>query len=183
LISVEEMGVYTILSLASVGASVLVGLGLSSVVTKFVAENVARGKRETAASVYYWSLLLSELASIIVAAGFLLSKFPAGVSTLPYSPLVAAISVLFAIDIIASIGPTAGAAFYGLLKFRDYSLIYGIYAILRPFMVVFFVYVTGSLVGLVEGWLVSDTVFAFYVLYIFGGVLVRRSLGLAPSIF
>ena len=76
LISVDQMGVFTILSLANNGASALAGLGLYSVVTKFVAEDVAQGKKVEAASAYYKSLLLSELASIIVAAGFLLSKFP-----------------------------------------------------------------------------------------------------------
>jgi len=117
LISVGEMGVFTILSLASNGASALMGLGVSSVTTKFVAENMAQGKKETAASVYYKSLLLSEIASIIVAAGFLLSKFPAGVSNLPNSPLISTISILFAIDVIASFGPTVvPAAFYGLLN-------------------------------------------------------------------
>lgn len=107
LISVDEMGVFTILSLASSGATVFGMLGLGSVVTKFVAENVARGKKKEAASVYYKSLLLSELASIVVAVGFLLSKFPAGVSNLPNSPLISAISILFVIDVIVNFGPTA----------------------------------------------------------------------------
>jgi O-antigen/teichoic acid export membrane protein len=163
LISVDEMGIFTILSLAYSGASALMGLGLVSVVTKFVAENAAQGKKEGAASVYYKSLLLSELASILVAAGFLLSKFPAGVSNLPNSPLISAIGIFFVIDIIANIGPIAAAAFYGLLKFRDYALINGIYAIVRPFMVVLFVYETASLVGLVEAWVISDTVLAVYM--------------------
>ena len=163
LISVDEMGVYTILSLAYSAASALMGLGMASVVTKSIAENIAQGKKEVAASVYYKSLLLSELASILVAAGFLLSKFPAGVSNLPNSPLISAISIFFVIDIIANIGPTAAAVFYGLLEFRGYALIYAIYAIVRPFMVVLFVYETGSLIGLVEAWVVSDTAFAAYV--------------------
>jgi O-antigen/teichoic acid export membrane protein len=163
LISVDEMGVYTILSLAYTGASALMGLGLSSVVTKFVAENVARGKKEEAASVYYKSLLLSELASIIVAVGFLLSKFPAGVSNLPNSPLISAIGIFFAIDVIANVGPTAAAAFYGFLEFRDYALIYAVYASVKPFMVVLLVYETGSLIGLVEAWVISDTALAVYV--------------------
>lgn len=83
LISVDEMGLFTILNLANTATSALMGLGLSSVVTKFVAEALARGKKEEAASVYYKSLLVSELASVLVAAVFLLSKFPAGVSRLP----------------------------------------------------------------------------------------------------
>jgi O-antigen/teichoic acid export membrane protein len=163
LISVDQMGIFTILSLATGGASMLMGLGLSSVVTKFVAENVAQGKKKKAASVYYKSLFLSELASIIVAAGFLLSKFPAGVSHLPNSPLISAISILFAIDVITSIGPTATATFYGLLKFRDTAFIYGIYACVKPFMVVLFIYETASFVGLLEAWVIADIVLAAYV--------------------
>ncbi len=167
LISVGEMGVFTILNLASSGASALMGLGVSSVTTKFVAENIAQGKKQAAASIYYKSLLLSELASIIVAAGFLLSKFPAGVSNLPNSPLISAIGILFAIDVIVTIGPTAAAVFYGLLEFRDYALIYTIYFSVRPIMVVLFVYETGSLVGLVGAWVISDAALAAYVFLYF----------------
>jgi O-antigen/teichoic acid export membrane protein len=163
LISVQEMGVYTILSLAYTGATTLMGLGLSSVVTKFVAENIAQGKKVEAASVYYKSLLASELASVVVAAGFLFSKFPAGVSNLPNSPLIAAISIFFGIDVIANVGSIAAAAFYGLLEFRDYALIYAVYASVKPFMVVLLVYETGSLVGLVEAWVIADAVLAVYV--------------------
>jgi O-antigen/teichoic acid export membrane protein len=100
LISVDEMGIFTILTLANSAASALMGFGASSVVTKFVAEDMAQGKREGAASVYYKSLLLSELASLIVAVGFLLSRFPVGVSNLPNSPLVSAIGLFFVIDVI-----------------------------------------------------------------------------------
>jgi O-antigen/teichoic acid export membrane protein len=53
LISVDEMDVFTILNLTNAGATTLVGLGLSSVVTKFVAENIAQGKKEEATSAYY----------------------------------------------------------------------------------------------------------------------------------
>jgi O-antigen/teichoic acid export membrane protein len=164
LISVDEMGVYTILSLAYGGASTLMGLGMSNVVTKFVAESIAQGKKVQAASVCYKSLLLSELASIIVAVGFLLSKFPAGVSTLPNSPLISVIGIFFAIDLIVGLGPLVAAVFYGLLEFRDYALIYTIYASVKPFIVVLLVYETGSLVGLVGGWVISDAALTAYVL-------------------
>jgi O-antigen/teichoic acid export membrane protein len=157
------MGVFAILNLASAGASALMTLGLWSVVTKLIAENISQGRKEKAASVCYKSLLLSELASIVVAAGFLLSRFPAGVSNLPNSPLISAIGIFFAIDLIATLGPTAAAVFYGLLEFRDYALIYTVYASVKPFMVVLLVYETGSLLGLVEAWVISDTVLTVYV--------------------
>ena len=76
LISVDEMGVFTILTLATTGANVFGLLGLGSVVTKFVAENIAQGKKEGAASVYYKSLLLSEVASIIVRQASYSQSFP-----------------------------------------------------------------------------------------------------------
>jgi O-antigen/teichoic acid export membrane protein len=158
------MGVFTILNLANSGASTLMGLGLTNVVIKLIAENMAQGRKEKAASVCYKSLLLSELASVIVAGGFILSRFPAGVSNLPSSPLISAIGIFFAIDLIATLGQTAGAVFYGLLEFRGYALIYTIYASFKPFMVVLFVYETGSLVGLVEAWVISDAVLTAYVL-------------------
>jgi len=167
LISVDEMGVYTILSLASSGASVLLGLGMQSVVTKLVAENIAQGKKVEAASVGYKSILLAELASIIVAVGVVLSKFPAGISNLPNSPLISAIGILFAIDLVALIGPPVAAVFYGLLEFKRYALISAIYTSVKPFLVVLLVYETGSLVGLMEAWVISDTVFTAYVFLFF----------------
>ena len=176
LISVGDMGLFTILNLASGGASVLVGLGMSNVVTKFLAENMAQGKKEEAASSYYKPLLLSELTSIPVAAGFLLSRFPAGVSNLSNSPLISAIGILFVIDVLAFTGPVFAAGFYGLLEFRDYALLNGIYSSLRPFLVLLFVYEAGSLVGLVEAWVISDWVFAAYTFLYF-----RRKLG--PPVF
>lgn len=160
LISVEQMGVYTILTLANAAASTLMGLGLSSVVIKFVAESRAKGDGVGAASVYYCGLLLSELASILIAVAFLLSKFPAGVSRLPNSPEVSLIGILFAVDVVASIGPIGGAAFYGLLEFRAFAILYAIYACLRPWLVVFLVYEVRSLVGLMDGWVVADAAFA-----------------------
>jgi O-antigen/teichoic acid export membrane protein len=167
LISVDEMGVYTILTLAYNGALALLTLGLSNIVTKFVAENIAQGRKVEAASVAYKSVLLSELVSIIVAVGFLLSKFPVGVSNLPNSPVISAIGVFFAIDLIVLLGPTVAAVFYGLLAFRDYALIYAVYASVKPFMVVLLVYETGSLVGMVEAWVIADTVLTAYLLLYF----------------
>ena len=163
LISVDQMGVFTILNLANSAAWTFMGLGLTSVVTKFVAEDIAKGKREEAASVYYKALLLSELASVLIAAGFLLSKFPVGVSHLPNSPAVSLIGVLFAIDVVANIGPTVASAFYGLREFKDYAVIYAIQASLRPWLVVLLIYEVRSLVGLMEAWVFSDSLLAVYV--------------------
>ena len=167
LISVDEMGVFTILNLAIGGASALVGLGMQSVITKFVAENIAQGKKEEAASAYYKPLVLSELASIPLAAGFLLAKFPAGVSNMPNSPLISAIGILFVIDVLAFSGPVFAAGLYGLLKFRDYALLNGIYMSVRPFLVLLLVYETSSIIGLLEAWVISDWVFAAYMLLYF----------------
>ena len=167
LISVADMGIFTILNLAYTGASAFMGLGMSSVVTKFIAENIAQGKKVEAASAYYKPLLLSELACIPLAAVLLLAKFPAGVSNLPNSPLISAIGILFVIDILAFTGPVFPAGFYGLLKFRDYALLNGIYSGLRPFLVLLFVYETGSIIGLVEAWVISDWAFAAYIILYF----------------
>jgi O-antigen/teichoic acid export membrane protein len=50
-----------------------------------------------------------------------------------------------------------------LLEFKQYALVSGIYASVRPFMVVLLVYETGSLLGLVEAWVISDAVMAVYM--------------------
>jgi O-antigen/teichoic acid export membrane protein len=160
LISVEEMGVFTIMTLAYSGASAFMSLGLANVVTKFVAENVAVGNRRMAASVYYEALILSDLTSVLIAVVFLLSKFPAGVSHLPNSAEVSAIGVLFAIDLVVYIGSIGGVAMLGLYEFKDYAVMNGVYSSLRPWLVVLLIYETKSLVGLVEGWVIADSVLA-----------------------
>jgi O-antigen/teichoic acid export membrane protein len=160
LISVEDMGVFTILTLAYSAAGAFMSLGLPNIVTKFVAENVVVGNKQKAASVYYEALILTDLASILIAVVFLLSKFPAGVSHLPQSAEVSAISVVFAIDLAAYIGSVGGVAMLGLYEFKDYAAMYMMYGGLRPWLVVLLVYETRSLVGLVEAWIIADSVLA-----------------------
>jgi O-antigen/teichoic acid export membrane protein len=160
LISVENMGVFTILTLAYSAASAFMGLGLPTIVIKFVAENVATGNKQKAASVYYEALVLTDLASILCAVLFLLSRFPAGVSHLPKSAEVSAIGVFFAIDLAVYIGSIGGATMLGLYEFKHYAAMYVVYDGLRPWLVVLLVYGTRSLVGLVEAWLITDSVLA-----------------------
>ena len=176
LIPVEEMGVYTILSLAFNAANVFTVLGLPSIVTKFVAEGEAKGDRVKGASVYYEAVLLTEVLSVLLAAGLIIAKFPAGISNLPNSQENSLIGILFAADVIASLGSVPAAAFYGLLEFKLYALIYSVYASLRPWLVILLIYETKSLVGLVGAWVISDSVLSVTVfLYLW-----RR---LGPPIF
>jgi O-antigen/teichoic acid export membrane protein len=78
---------------------------------------------------------------------------------------VSFIGILFAIDVVASIGPTASAAFYGLLDFKEYAVIYTIYSSFRPWLVVLLVFEVKSLVGLMAAWVVSDAVLALYMFW------------------
>jgi stage V sporulation protein B len=152
------MGVYTILSLGYTAASIFMTLGMPSVVTKFVAEGMAKGSKVEAASVYYEAVLFTELASILIAAIFLIAKFPVGISHLPNSPEISLISVLFAVDVIVGLGSTPGAVFYGLMEFRAYAVIFTVYLSLRPWLVILLIYEVRSLIGLVEAWVISDTI-------------------------
>jgi O-antigen/teichoic acid export membrane protein len=154
------MGVFTIMNLAYTAASAFMGLGLPTIVTKFVSENVVIGNKQRAASVYYEALILTDLTSVLIAVVFLLSKFPAGVSHLPESAEVSAIGVFFAIDLVVYIGSIGGVAMLGLYEFKDYAAMYVVYGGLRPWLVVLLVYETRSLVGLVEAWVISDSVLA-----------------------
>jgi O-antigen/teichoic acid export membrane protein len=157
IISVNEMGVFTILNLASSAATTFMGLGMTSVVTKFVAEGITKGNRVEAASVYYEALLLTDLTSVLIAVCLLIAKFPAGVSHLPNSQVISLIGILFAADVIASFGSTPAAVLYGLLEFKAYAVIYGVYGIVRPWLVILLIYEVKSLVGLVGAWLITDT--------------------------
>jgi O-antigen/teichoic acid export membrane protein len=170
------MGVFTILSLGYGAASAFIGLGLPSVVTKFVAENVAVGNKERAASVYYEALVLTELVSILIAVVFLLSKFPAGVSHLPNSAEVHVIGVFFAIDVVVSIGSVGAVGVLGLYEFKDYAVMYGVYNSFRPWLVVLLIYVVRSMVGLVAAWVIADLALGVYQI-----VYLWRRLG--PPVF
>jgi O-antigen/teichoic acid export membrane protein len=176
LISVSDMGVFTILSLAYTAASTFLTLGTTSVLTKFVAESVAKGDRVEAASVYYEALVLTELASILIAVGLLIARFPAGISHLPNSQLISLIGILFAADVIVSFGPIPAAAFYGVLEFKAYAVIYTVYASLRPWLVILLIYEVKSLVGLMGAWVISDSALSITVF-----VYLWRRLG--PPVF
>jgi O-antigen/teichoic acid export membrane protein len=170
------MGVFTILTLAYSAASTFMSLGLPTIATKFVAENVALGNRQKAASVYYEALILSDSASVLIALFFLLSKFPAGVSHLPNSAEVSAIGAFFAIDLVVYIGSIGGVTMLGLYEFKDYAVMYGVYNSFRPWLVILLIYEVRSMVGLVEAWVLADAVLAVcQVLYLW-----RR---LGPPVF
>jgi len=176
LISVEEMGVYTILVLGYSAASVLFVLGMPSVVTKFVAENMAKGNKVTAASVYYVALVLAESTSILIALCFLIARFPAGVSHIPNSQVISLISVLFFADVAVSFGTIPQAVLYGLMEFRAYAVIYTIYTSIRPWLVILLIFWMKSLGGLVGGWLIADTALSITMFF----YLWRR---LGPPVF
>lgn len=163
LITVQQMGVFTILSLAIGVASTITGLGLNNIVTKFVAENVARGDKVQAASVYYKSVVLSEVASVVFAMGIVLSKFPASIAGLPNSFGTEVIGLFLALDVAVGIAPTAASAFYGLFEFRNYAFVYGVYSTVRPWLVVLLIYEVRSMVGLVGAWVISDAFLGAYM--------------------
>ncbi len=158
IITVANVGLLTVLLTALAGIQTIINLGLGKVVTKIIAEKVAKGKvREAAASVYL-SLALNTALSLLAACVVFVSGFPAGVSNLPNTKEVYAISILFSLDVIFNLFPITSDSMVGLQKFKAFALISMGYSTSRMVLSVVLVSLTRSLVGLVAAWMISDVV-------------------------
>jgi O-antigen/teichoic acid export membrane protein len=159
MISVQDMGILTILSTALTGLQVISNLGLGNVITKLVAENMAQGKVKVASAACYVSLLLNITTSTIVALAIWLTAFPAGISGLPRSNTIGAISFLLVVDVMVGYANIFGAGIVGLQRYRALSTMQAIYTISRQVLIVYLVFISNSLVGWIWAWIITDVFF------------------------
>ncbi len=157
LITPLEMGGMAVLMMVVGASRVVACIGMSSSVTRFMAESMARNDRTRAAGVFYQAirtnLLLSSLVGITVflSAGHL-STWLLG------TPERAILFQILAFDIVVGAGllPTLNSAMLGLQKIREMSAINIIYMVMRQTLIVTCIFSTRSLLGLVIAWVVSE---------------------------
>jgi O-antigen/teichoic acid export membrane protein len=178
LISTSQMGLLAILSLVLSLAQLVAPLALPSAIARFVAEELAQGRRQNAAAVLYQSTKISvTLAAIIAAACFLFaSPLSTALSTQPI------IFQLLALDIFLSAGliPTLANGLVGAQRFRDYSLATIAYIALRQTLIVGLLLLFHNFLWLVFAWATSDFLYVLmmtiHVLRILGPPIFHFSL-------
>jgi O-antigen/teichoic acid export membrane protein len=170
LISTSQMGLLAILSLVLSFAQLVAPLALPSAIVRFVAEELAQGRRQNAAAILYQSTKTSIALSLILAAACLL--FASNLSTaLSGEPIV---FQLLAIDVILSAGliQTFANALIGAQRIRDYSFATIAYTGLRQTLIVGLLVLFHDFSWLVCAWVISDFLYLLVMI-----ALVLRALG------
>jgi O-antigen/teichoic acid export membrane protein len=154
LISTSQMGLLAILSLILAFVQMIAPLALDNAIIKFVAEELAQGRRPNAADVIYQSTLISVvLAAIVAVACFLFSsQISAALST---EPVVFQL-LAFDIFVTAGLNQTLGSALLGAQRFRDYSMILVTYSVVRQTLILTLLFLFHDFSWLVAAWLMSD---------------------------
>ncbi len=172
LISTKEMGIWAVLQLMLAVCSTFF-TWFPQAVTKFVAEYHSKGSVSTAAAVFYQALRANVIIYIPVIIGF---YFGASFLTfhlfgIAYPPLFQILA--FDVFVSACLIQLLAGALLGLRMFREIAfvglLVGGIF---RQILIISFLILLKNFMGLVLGWLVSDTATAAVYL-----ILVVRVLG------
>lgn len=157
LITTKEMGIWAILQLFTATCATFVNW-FPPAVTKYVAENISRGSKRTAAAAFYQSILFNLILYIPTQVGIYfsaasLARYLLGDASYALLFQVLAIDVFFSTAAI----PLVTAAMLGLEMFREIAsvgLIVG--GISRQILIILFIVLMRSFVGLVIGWVISD---------------------------
>ena len=169
LITPVEMGGMAVLLMVIGASRVIACLGMSSSVTKFIAESMAKNDRVAAAGVFYQAMRTSLLVSLPVAATvFWSANF---LSTwLLGTPERAILFQILALGIVVGAGllPVLNGVMLGLQRIRQMSMINLVYMAIRQSLIVVFTFVTRSLLGLVMAWVVSEFVVVLAFLWYIG---------------
>ena len=159
IISTEQMGIWAILLLIN-ATCVTFATWFTPAVTKYVAENVAKGSNGIAAAAFYQALRANFLIYLPVIVGmFFGAAFLA--SHLLGNASYASLFRLLAFDVFLSAGlvSLAVAALLGLRMFREAAVVgLAVGGVLRQLLIVSLVLLMKNILGLVIGWFVSDLV-------------------------
>jgi len=170
LISTSQMGVLAILSMVLGLAQLIAPVALPSAIARFVAEELAQGRRQSAAAVLYQSNKISVTLSAILAAACFLLASPVA-TTFSTEPIV---FQLLAVDVFLTAGliQTLANALVGAQRFRDYVIVTLAYTVFRQTLIVATLVAFRDFSWLVRAWVVSDLL---YVLMM--AIFVFRVLG------
>jgi len=170
LITPKEMGIWAILTFVASMSQTLVAFGVQVTATKFVAEEISQGKKDSAASVFYqcirFTLLLAVPVSLAVFLGASsLSSLLLGQQDYSILFQIAALDIL----IFAGALPVLNGTMLGLQKFKETAVVTILVSnVFRQAVIITLVILLRNFAGLVIGWVVSDLatalVFAWYVI-------------------
>jgi len=159
IISTKQMGIMTILQLVNATCLIFGSISIQQGVTKYVAENSLSAK-ETASAAYYQALRFTLLISIILCVTILAESSYLAIHLVGD----ASYSVLFevlAFDVLLDTGilPVVTGALFGLQMFREIAIIGLIVGgIARQIIVIGLILLLHNFVGLVYGWVLSDSI-------------------------
>lgn len=174
LIATADMGVLAVLSLVSAACTTIGELSLPNAVVKFVAQCLARGERDSAASVFYQSLRTTFIVTVPLAIAVYFAA-PTLSTELLHEASYAIYFRYLALDIVLSSGltPVLAAALLGLHKFKQQASIQVAYTAIRQSLIIMLIILLHSFLGLVVAWVLADlvltTVCLAYVARILGG--------------
>jgi O-antigen/teichoic acid export membrane protein len=160
------MGIWAILQLIIATCSTF-ATWFPQAVTKFVAENVSKASKATAAAAFYQALranvviYVPVIVGVFYGASFLASHLFRDVS---YAPLLQIAA--FDIFLSAAAIPLVMAALLGLGMFRQIAVVgLVIGGVFKQAMIILLIILLRSFVGLVIGWVVSDAATLLVYLY------------------
>jgi O-antigen/teichoic acid export membrane protein len=152
------MGLFAILSLVVSLAQLIAPLALPLAIIRFVAEELAQGRKQNAAAVVYQSTKISITLSAIMAMTCYIfaSQLSAALSAEPV------VFELLAVDIFLSAGliQSLANALVGAQRFRDFSFVTIAYTAVRQTLMVTLLLLFHDFSWLVCAWVISDLVYA-----------------------
>jgi O-antigen/teichoic acid export membrane protein len=161
LISQVDMGLLTVFTLITTLASTLVGLGLPSAATKYIAEHIGKGDRAGASSVAFKILKNNFLLSIPAALFIFFFSDYIGLSLLKttiYSPLFKVLALdVFAVAIL----PCLQNSLIGAQKIREAAMLILLKLGIRQILIVAFLLYGFGLFGIVVAWVIGDMITVF----------------------
>jgi len=168
LLSPQEMGIFAVLLLVN-GACQIVGtLALPQAVTRFVAENLAKGRARMASGVFFQAVRSTLLLSLPLALSVFFAATTLATSLVGQQD--AAILFRFlSLEILLYTGllPVLTASMLGFQRFRDAALVGIANTLVRQSLIIFAVLLLQNFLGLVIAWVIADAIAAtIYLVYI-----------------
>lgn len=158
LITPAEMGIWTILMLASGFCQTFATLAIPGAATKYVAEHMARGEKGVAAAAFYQAMKLTLPLGLIFGFVMFFGSHTLAVQLLGEARYAFLFQVL-AFDTVISSGilPVLLGVLLGLHKFREMAVVGVVMgSILRQLLIIGLLLLLRNFVGLVIAWVLSD---------------------------
>ena len=156
LISQVDMGILAVLTLTIGLFSAIISLGLPVAATKFIAEYVGKGDRQSTASIFYQILRVNLIISIAAASFCFVFSDSISLFLLQTTTYTGLFRVL-ALDIVAAgMLSTLHSSLLGLQKIREVAIFNLIGLAIRLILIVLLLLLGFGLFGIVFAWLLGN---------------------------